>query len=51
MPLLRQDTKESLRSTFKDSFIILLYELIGTAILTTIVGNYYYSLHHKDGQT
>ena len=51
MPLLRQDTKESLRSTAKESSIILIYEFIGTAILTTMIGNYMQQQHTKLGQT
>jgi glycerol uptake facilitator-like aquaporin len=49
MPLLKQDTKESLRNTCKDSIIILIYEFIGTGILTTLVCNYCYQLHIKEG--
>jgi len=38
--LLEQETKENIRNTFKESFLILLYECIGTAMMATLVGNY-----------
>lgn len=41
MPLLTEDTKEHLRSTMKDSMLILVYEFIGTSILSTLICNYY----------
>ena len=47
MPLVRQDTKENVVRTFKESSIILVYELIGSFILTTLVANYMYQLHTK----
>jgi hypothetical protein len=41
MPLLRQETQESIKSTAKESFLILLYEMIGTAMMTALVANYF----------
>lgn len=40
MPILGADAKEQLRSTFKDSVLILVYEFIGTTILTILVCNF-----------
>jgi glycerol uptake facilitator-like aquaporin len=48
MPLLKDDTKENLRSTLKESFLILLYEMIGTCMLTAMVINYYYQVQQGD---
>ncbi len=39
--LIRQETKENFINTAKESFLVLLYEVIGTAMMTTLVGNYY----------
>jgi glycerol uptake facilitator-like aquaporin len=39
--LLRQETKENIKNTFKESFLILVYECVGTAMLTTLIANYY----------
>ena len=47
MPLVKQDTKDNVIRTFKESSIILVYELIGTFVLTTLVANYCYQLHNK----
>lgn len=41
MPLLKDDTKENLRSTLKDSLLILVYEFIGTTVLCVLICNYY----------
>lgn len=41
MPLLKPETQEHLRNTFKDSALILVYEFIGTTILCSLVANYY----------
>jgi glycerol uptake facilitator-like aquaporin len=43
MPLLKEDTKESLKSTAKESFLILIYELIGTCMMSALITNYYYA--------
>ena len=48
MPLLKDDTKENLKSTLKESFLILLYEMIGTCMLTAMVINYYYQVQQGD---
>lgn len=47
MPLVRQEHKEVLVRTCRESFIILIYEFIGTTILTTLVANYMYQMHTK----
>ena len=39
--LLRQETKENLVNTSKESALILVYELIGTAMMTLLISNYY----------
>ena len=39
--LLRQDTKENIKNTFRESFLILVYECVGTAMMTTLIANYY----------
>jgi len=39
--LLREDTKENIKSTFKASFLVLLYEMIGTAMMSALIVNYY----------
>jgi hypothetical protein len=43
-PCLREETKENLKNTFKESFLILLYEMIGTLMLSAMICNYYYQL-------
>ena len=48
MPLLRQDTKENLRSTFKDSILILIYEFIGSTLLCILVFNYYSQIQYSN---
>lgn len=42
MPLLKDETRESVRNTLKESSLILLYECLGTAMLSSIVCNYFY---------
>ena len=42
MPLLQDDTKEQVRNTLKESSLILLYECLGTAMLSGIICNYFY---------
>ena len=42
MPLLKDDTKEQVRNTLKESSLILLYECLGTALLSGIICNYFY---------
>ena len=39
--LLRQETKESLITTSKESALILLFEAVGTAMMTLLITNYY----------
>ena len=39
--LIRQETKEEIKNTFRESFLILVYEMVGTAMLTTLIANYY----------
>lgn len=41
MTLISNEAKEELKSTAKESFLILLYESIGTAMMTTLIYNYY----------
>ena len=38
---LRQETKESLITTSKESALILLFEAVGTAMMTLLITNYY----------
>ena len=38
---LRQETKENLINTSKESALILIYELVGTAMMTLLISNYY----------
>ena len=40
MPLLTHETQESIKNTAKESFLILIYELIGTAMMAALVSNY-----------
>jgi glycerol uptake facilitator-like aquaporin len=42
MPLLKDDTKDNIKNTAKESFLILLYEMIGTAMMTALISNYFY---------
>jgi len=39
--LLKQETKENIKNTAKESFLILLYEMIGTAMMSALVTSYY----------
>jgi hypothetical protein len=39
--LIKQETKENIKNTFKESFLILVYELVGTAMMTCLICNYY----------
>ena len=39
--ILRQETKEEIKSTVRESFLILVYEMVGTAMMTTLIANYY----------
>ena len=41
MPILHQDTQESIKNTAKESFLILIYELIGTAMMAALISNYF----------
>ena len=41
MSIIRQDTKENIKNTFRESFLILVYEMVGTAMMTTLISNYY----------
>lgn len=38
---MNNDTKEDLKQKFKESFLILMYEMIGTAMMTVLILNYY----------
>lgn len=46
MPLLKADTKENLKSTLKDSVLILVYEFIGTTLLCALITNYYNQIQY-----
>lgn len=39
--ILKSETKEEIKNTFRESFLILVYECVGTAMLTTLIANYY----------
>ena len=39
--LLRQETKDNIKNTFKESILILIYECVGTAMMTSLICNYY----------
>jgi len=39
--LLRQETKDNIKNTFKESILILIYEMVGTAMMTSLICNYY----------
>ena len=41
-PCMKEETKESFKTTMKESFLILLYEMIGTMMLASMVSNYYF---------
>lgn len=38
---IKSETKETVKNTFRESFLILVYECVGTAMLTTLIANYY----------
>ena len=38
--MLRQDTKENLKNTFRESLLILIYEFLGTFMMGTLFINY-----------
>ena len=39
--LLRQETKDNIKNTFKESILILIYEMVGTAMMSSLICNYY----------
>ena len=41
MPLLSQHTQESMKNTAKESTLILIYECLGTAMMTALITNYF----------
>mmetsp|Transcript_2952 Transcript_2952/g.5000 ORF Transcript_2952/g.5000 Transcript_2952/m.5000 type:complete len:160 (+) Transcript_2952:24-503(+) len=41
MSLVSRETQEYVKTTAKESFLILLYESVGTAFMTTLIYNYY----------
>ena len=41
MSLVSRETQEYVKTTAKESFLILLYEGVGTAMMTTLILNYY----------
>ena len=41
MPILRQETTEHVKNTMKESILILLYEMLGTAMMSILITNYY----------
>ena len=49
--LLKQETKDNIKNTFRESSLILVYECNGTAMLTTLIANYYAikTLRHEAG--
>ena len=47
--MLRSETREVLKSTFKDSILILVYEFIGTTILAALITNYYVHIQNIAG--
>lgn len=46
--MLKPETKENLRQTFKESFLILMYEMIGTAMMTVLILNFYAQISFPD---
>jgi hypothetical protein len=38
--MIRQDTKENLKNTFRESLLILIYEFLGTFMMGTLFINY-----------
>lgn len=49
MPVLSQHTQETMKNTAKESFLILLYEMIGTAFMSALVTNYFAQLSGSMG--
>ena len=48
MPLLSQHTQEAVKATAKESVIILVFEFIGTFLMTTLITNYYEEIELKN---
>ena len=46
--MLKPETKENLKQTFKESFLILMYEMIGTAMMTVLILNFYAQISFPD---
>jgi len=46
--MLKPETKENLKQTFKESFLILMYECIGTAMMTVLILNFYAQISFPD---
>ena len=44
MSIVSRETQEYIKTTAKESFLILLYEGVGTAMMTTLIYNYYSQL-------
>lgn len=38
--MIRQDTKENIKNTFKESLLILIYEFLGSFMMATLFINY-----------
>lgn len=51
MSFVSRETQEYVKATFKDSFLILLYEGVGTAMMTTLICNYYGQLSEGNLRT
>ena len=49
MPLLSQHTQESMRNTAKESVLILIYECLGTAMMTALITNYFSQIAISNG--
>ena len=41
MPVLSQHTQETMKNTAKESMLILIYEMIGSAMMSALIINYY----------
>lgn len=41
MAVLSQHTQESVKNTARESMLILVYEMLGTAMMTALITNYY----------
>ena len=48
MPLLSQKTQETVKNTAKESLIILIFEMIGTFLMTTLISNFYSEIMLKN---